>query len=140
MTKLNPTIKASENKQGGFTLLEIILTLVISAIVATGLVQYLGTSLTKSSVAIQRAKQAYELQQVMEDITEDYRENFSSNLVGLQNKISTYDGSYDVVDGDTGFISFAANNNEIDTDTQTLLKVTIKDDLGNILTTLFSSP
>ncbi len=139
MIKLNPTIKASENKQGGFTLLEIILTLVLAAIVGTGLVQYLGKSLTKSSIAIQRSRQAYELQQVMEDITEDYRENFSSNLVGLQNKISTYDGTYDV--DANKFIKFTNETEAVldNGDPEDLLKVTIRNDSG-ILTTLFSSP
>ncbi len=100
----------SKIKQGGFTLIEIILTLVIAAVVGAGLVQYLGSSLTKSSVPIQRLRQAYKLQQVMENITADYRENYTSDLgnpptstTGLSGAIgalgpqTNYGGTYNVI-------------------------------------------
>jgi prepilin-type N-terminal cleavage/methylation domain-containing protein len=134
-------IKVSENKQGGFTLIEIILTLVIAAVVAAGLVQYFGTSLWQSSIPIERLRQALELQEVMENITADYRENYTSNLTGLQTNIGDNDyspPSYTVVENETGFIVFDDDNVAVGTDTSTLLKVTIKNDSG-ILTTLFSS-
>ncbi len=150
MIKLYHMIKVSENKQGGFTLIEIIVTLVIAAVVGTGLVQYLGTSLTKSSVPIQRLRQALDLQKVMENITADYRENYTSDLSGLSGEIGEGEGektndygTYFVVDND--FISFnqvgtstTYNEDEVGTSPPTLLKVTIKNDLGDILTTLFS--
>ena len=142
MIKLYPTLKVSENKQGGFTLIEIILTLVIAAVVGAGLVQYLGTSFAKSSVPIQRLRQTLELQQVMENITADYIKNVKDevDLGVLKGKIDTpgtYGTSYSVVVNK--FIEFNDANNEIDSSTQTLLKVTIKKDSGDILTTLFSS-
>lgn len=129
-------IKILENKHSGFTLIEIIITLVIAAVVGAGLVQYLGTAFTKSSMPIQRLGQAFELQQVMENITEDY-ENNPSDLTGLQTKINanTY-GQYTVVENK--FIEFNANVEVDTTGPQDLLKVTIKNDLGEILTTLFS--
>ena len=65
-------IKILENKHSGFTLIEIIITLVIAAVVGTGLAQYLGTAVTTSAIPIQHLRQAFELQQVMENITEDY--------------------------------------------------------------------
>ncbi len=136
-------IKVSENKQSGFTLLEIILTLVIGAVVAATFVGYLGTAFTKSSIPIQRLRQAFELQQVMENITEDYRENYTSDLsvsTGLSGEIGDPKyGTYNVVDN--YFIWFDDDNDNeeiIDTATQTFLKVTIKSELGGILTTLFS--
>ncbi len=84
-------IKVSENKQGGFTLIEIILTLVIAAIIGTGVVQYLGNAFTKSSIPIARLKTAYALQQVMENITADYRENVKDidDLHTLDGNINT---------------------------------------------------
>ena len=143
MIKLYPMINVPENKQGGFTLIEIILTLVIAAVVGAGLVQYLGSSLTKSSVSIQRLRQTLELQQVMENITAGY-ENDLSQLDALKTSIGSKNtnqdndyGQYMVMENK--FIEFNDTNNEINSSTQTLLKVTIRNDSGDILTTLFSS-
>ena len=147
MIKLYPMIKVSENKQGGFTLIEIILTLVIAAVVGAGLVQYMGSSFTKSSVPIQRLRQTLELQQVMENITADYIENYTSDLsisTGLSGTIgsgvqtNSY-GQYTVIYN--GFIEFTSQTeDDLDPDDpENLLKVTITNDSGDILTTLFSS-
>ncbi len=62
----------SRQRSGGFTLLEIIITLVIAAILGTFLVTFMGTAVTKSGEPIIRTKQLYELQQVMENIKATY--------------------------------------------------------------------
>ncbi len=141
-----------ESKQNGFTLIEVILVLVVAAVLGTMMFQYLGTSFTQSSVPIQRLNQALGLQQVMENITVDYKSN-PSDLIGLQSKIGTTTttpnpqdnsyGQYNVIYND--FILFiASGSNNIDssdgTGTNNLLKVTIQNDRGEILTALFSSP
>jgi prepilin-type N-terminal cleavage/methylation domain-containing protein len=151
-------IKVSENKQGGFTLIEIILTLVIAAVVGAGLVQYMGSAFVKSSIPIQRLRQAYELQQVMENITADYRENYTSNLSadaeekglswaigeGEQTKYAPVGGQYTVIHNvfikfvDQGGDNYDETTPLEEGDPEDLLKVTIKNDSG-ILTTLFSS-
>ena len=147
-------IKVPENKQSGFTLIEIILTLVIAAVVGAGLVQYLGSSLTKSSVPIQRLRQAYDLQQVMENITADYRENVRDkfDLATLKGDIGDKTpptnpknndyGKYIVVENK--FVKFTPQIGDVpDTDPdkkKKLLMVTIKKGSGEILTTLFSTP
>ncbi len=147
MIKLYPMIKVSENKQGGFTLIEIILTLVIAAVVGAGLVQYLGSSLTKSSVPIQRLKQSLKLQEVMEKITADYIENYISDLSGLPGKIGAegqqeniHYGKYTVIYNE--FIKFNSNLEAVEVETgdpENLLMVIIGNTLGETLTTLFSS-
>lgn len=134
----------SKNKQDGFTLIEIIIALVLFAILGTVIFQYLGTALFKSSAPIRGIGQALELQQVMEKITADYDNNFTTNLNGLQNAIATvgrYDnnsGQYTVVDN--VFIKFVAQAEVkplVSGDLQDLLKVTIKSNLGGTLTNLF---
>jgi len=144
MIKLYPTIKVSENKQGGFTLIEIILTLVIAAVVGAGLVQYLGSAFTQSSIPIQRLRQALELQQVMENITADYIKNVrdEEDLKDLHDRIINtpliYGTSYSAV---VNFIKFTGQTEHgLDPgDPEDLLKVTIiQNDSGDILTTLFS--
>ncbi len=137
-------IKILENKHSGFTFIEIIITLVIAAVVGTGLAQYLGTAFTTSAIPIQHLRQAFELQLVMENITDDY-ENGPSTLIELKSSIgsegsintNTY-GQYTVVENK--FIEFNSSKNEqIDTtEPKDLLKVTIKNESG-LITTLFSS-
>ena len=130
MIKLYPTIKVSENKQCGFTLIEIIAALVIAAVVGTGLVQYFGTSLWQSSVPIQRLGQALKLQEVMENITADYKEQFEENLEGLRIEIGKTEpqpyGTYDVVVNE--FIKFTNQEEHVldEGDPENLLKVTPK--------------
>jgi len=62
----------SKQREKGFTLLEIIITLTIAAILATFLVSFMGTALTKSGEPVARTKQLYELQQVMENVKATY--------------------------------------------------------------------
>jgi prepilin-type N-terminal cleavage/methylation domain-containing protein len=66
------TSSFSKQREKGFTLLEIIITLVIAAILGTFLVTFMGTAVTKSGEPVARAKQLYELQQVMENIKATY--------------------------------------------------------------------
>jgi prepilin-type N-terminal cleavage/methylation domain-containing protein len=60
------------NLESGFTLIEVIITLVVVAIVAAMMVAYFGTSITKSSLPISRLQAAGKLNQIMEKITADY--------------------------------------------------------------------
>ena len=136
-------------KQGGFTLLEIILTIVIAAILGAMMFQYFGTSFTQSSVPIFRLEEAFDLKQVMENITADYESTgkATTDLDTLKTNIgaegtdqnSGY-GQYHVVDNH--FIEFVSQVEAPDPDDPPdvdTLKVTIQNDLGEILTVLFVS-
>lgn len=61
-----------KQRTNGFTLIEIIITLVVAAILAVFLTAFMGTAVTKSSEPVTRSKQLYELQQVMENIKASY--------------------------------------------------------------------
>jgi len=76
----------SKQREKGFTLLEIIVTLTIAAILGTIMVAYMGTALTKSGEPVIRSRQLYELQQVMENIKSTYLKNADATdaLVRLQ--------------------------------------------------------
>ena len=60
------------NLKSGFTLIEVIITLVVIAVVAAMIAVYFGTSYTQSSVPISRLMAADNLNQIMEKITGDY--------------------------------------------------------------------
>lgn len=60
------------NLESGFTLIEVIITLVVVAMVAAMMVAYFGTSITQSSLPVIRLQSAGKLNQIMEKITADY--------------------------------------------------------------------
>ena len=60
------------NLESGFTLIEVIITFVVVAVVAAMMAVYFGTSFTKSSLPISRMTAAENLSQIMEKITADY--------------------------------------------------------------------
>jgi prepilin-type N-terminal cleavage/methylation domain-containing protein len=69
---MNTSSSFSGQREKGFTLLEVIITLMVAAILGTFLVTFMGTALTKSGEPVARTKQLYELQQVMENIKATY--------------------------------------------------------------------
>ena len=139
----------TQHRQGGFTLLEIIASLLIAAILGAIMFQYFGTSLTQSTVPIDRLKKALELQHTLENITEDYESSDKSSTylettlmaaIGGEgtDQVNTY-GEYHVVDNH--FIKFVgqAEALAIGGDPKDILKVTIQDDIDEILAVLFTA-
>ena len=61
---MNTLSSFSKHGKKGFTLIEVIVTLVIAAILGTFLVAFMGTAVTRSGEPVVRSKQLYELQQV----------------------------------------------------------------------------
>jgi prepilin-type N-terminal cleavage/methylation domain-containing protein len=58
--------------QGGFSLIEVIVTLIVVGVFAAIFAPYLGTSLTLSTLAVTRTNQALDLQRAVENITADF--------------------------------------------------------------------
>ncbi len=119
-TKLHSIINDS-----GLTILEIIVTIVVAAILGTVLVQVMSTSLTRSSVPITLLQNTYSINQIIEEMTADYEELYE-NVNEKEYDISTlktyiengnvssntpYYGPYslDYID----YIKFDASYNEI---------------------------
>ncbi len=69
-----------KNHQAGFTLIEVIVTLVLASVIAAMLSSFFGTSLTRSGEPIQRLMNSTNLQQVMENIVSDYNRLHALNL------------------------------------------------------------
>lgn len=64
--------KETKIKQDGFTIIEIIITLVLLAVLAAMMVPYFGTSFTQSGTPVSRLKASMSLNMVMEKITAQY--------------------------------------------------------------------
>jgi len=117
----------------GFSLLEIVVSLIVSAFLGTIFVTYLGTSLMKSAEPVVMIQEGYSLGQVMESMTADYKQllitdetpltTFENNVVnGNVPKNDPYYGTYTV---QTGYILFSGGNEVSDTDENRILKVNI---------------
>ena len=111
--------------------------------------QYFGKSLTQSTVPIDRLKKALQLQQTIENITEDYESSDKSSTflettlkanIGAEgtDQDNTY-GEYHVVDNH--FIKFVSQAEALATggDPKDILKVMIKNDIDETVTVLFTA-
>ncbi len=134
----------------GFTLIEVIVTLTIAAIVGSMLYAFMGSSVTKSSLPISRLQVSFTLQQIMENIPADYPKNSSFDLVGLQAAIggegTSQNNSYGQCPGslctpytvvENHFIRFDSNQEQSGSPTDNLLKVTIRNSNSETLTKIF---
>jgi prepilin-type N-terminal cleavage/methylation domain-containing protein len=137
----------------GFTLIEIIITLVIASILAVMLYSYFGTAITHSGDPLIRLNSAMNIQSVMENITSNYKSVYiesssSFNLEALKPTIgaagvsmnNSY-GQYKVIENH--YITFDTNRQEQPDSgsppSNSYLKVTVQDSTtGEKLTVLFS--
>lgn len=134
---------AGYQKGAGFTLIEVIITIVIAALLATMLYSYFGTAITGSATPVTRLGAAMAGQSVMENITADYMASYTSNLTGLQSKIGTEGSSINASYGqgtvvDNHFINWSAGS-DVKVASGNCLKVTVKDGLGETLTQIYTS-
>ena len=142
-------ISPPENK-AGFTLLEVIITIVVAAILGAIIVPYMTDALTKSGMPVNNFKKTLVFDEIMENILADHenskRHDDTYTLAILQTRIgnegadqSNGYGDYHVVSNH--LIKFVDNQEypapggTADGD-ENILKVIIRNDLNEILTML----
>ena len=142
-------MKFSYGKASGFTLIEVIITLTVGALLMAVIVPYLGTSVTRSSEPLANLRNTLLIYRTMENMTADYRNQQAAgglDLVALQNGIggegtdqSNGYGDYHVIEN--RFILFDGVDQETAAGgTQHILKLTIRPQtFGATFTTLFTS-
>lgn len=119
--------------EDGFTLIEVIISLVIAAFVGTILVTFMANSVVNSTVPVNRVQHANQLRAVFEDITSDYKRLSAIDRADLTSAaLSTLQGNID--NGDYGnyvvvlnhYILFDSHGDEIgDNGEARILKVTL---------------
>jgi len=70
-------------KMEGFTLIEIIVTITIGAILAAMFVNYMGRAFSGSSESINILKETYEINQVIEKVTAAYEQDLKNDTLDL---------------------------------------------------------
>ena len=134
----------SGNRRNGFTLVELIVTIMVAAILGVMFVQVMGTSLTGSVEPLIRTQHMFEINGVMEKITAEYKQD-TTPLDTLKTQIGSKDevvkdgtyGSYKVVYND--YITFNESGGQVSESGDRILKITIADVNGEQnLTALFT--
>lgn len=126
------------NNKRGFTLLELIVTITIAAILGTVLVTFMGTGLTESVQPIIRTQNQNRVIEAMDRMTADYKKllmtdtsgdplnTFRLAVISNNNNPSSSYGSYTLEDGTPRYIIFDSSGNEQDDTTERrILRVTI---------------
>ena len=158
--KFSPSLNLNPAKSGkhfskvsihkGFTILEIIITIVVAAILGTVLVQVMSTSLTRSAVPITLLQNTFSLSQIIEEMTADYEELYDENVkeydistlkTYIENgNIDTSTPYYGQYTRQTAFINFSGGGTEVNPDptfNNRILKATISSN-NQSLTVLFT--
>lgn len=94
---MNTNITIGRKDGDGFTLVEVIVAMTVSAILAVVLVQFFSVQTSRSWQPIQHLNQGLALQSAMDQITSDYRNlliNDAQPLVSLQRNITNGSGNY----------------------------------------------
>ena len=126
----------------GFSLVEVIVAIVVTAVAATVAIPYLNGILTRSQRPMATLRAAIDLHTAMENIVGAY----TNNPAALSASVGAEGGSYQNVYGQYAvvynrFIQFSgANAEQAATGTNLLLKVAIRNSQGETLTRLFGVP
>ena len=140
------TLPMDKLDRKGFTLIEVLITLVVAALLGTILVEFMGTSLKRSAEPVIMVQEEFSFSEVMEKMTADYKrllitdnsplENFKSCIEnGNVEENVPYYGQYSI---QTAYIAFQEGNEVADTSGDNrILKVVITSG-DQSLTALFS--
>ena len=130
----------------GFTLLEVIITLVVAAILGTILVQFMGTSLKRSTEPVVMVQEGFSLSEVMEKMTAHYKyllatdsnplAHFKEDIEnGNMAQNTPYFGDYSIK---TAYINFSGGNETPDTAGENKILKVIIDKGDQSLAALFT--
>lgn len=112
----------------GFTLLEVIVTIIAAGILGAIFIQLMGTALNSSWNAVEIVRDEADAEKVMEQIVADYVENINSDPAATLNYMATtYNGqTIDGVHITTRYIDFDGSGNEVPAGSSDNLKVELK--------------
>ncbi len=128
-------MKAEQQSRQGFTLIEVIITLVIAAIALAAVIPFLSDVFLRSHEPRRQLVEAMDLYAAMENVVAAH--------TGSLQELKTYVGPEQTLFSDrfrvleNRYVEFV-DGNESSSAQETLLKVTLQNDLGETLTRLFA--
>lgn len=123
----------------GFTLLEAIVGLLLSAVLVSLLLPLIGSSIEGSRRAVLGLSEPQLLRNQMDTITAIYRTSYPDDLGGLANHIAQGAGPSTYVLVDSSWVTFDAQGNEItpSDSEENILRITLGNTGGDRLTSYF---
>jgi prepilin-type N-terminal cleavage/methylation domain-containing protein len=122
--------------QDGFTLVEIIVTITLASILATLMVQYMGTAMTASSGPVNMVRDGAKMEALMEKIISDYVKEINSDPANaLQSIWDTYNPNSNV---SPKYITFTNGDENTPGGATNTLKITVQA-AGHSITTLLTN-
>jgi prepilin-type N-terminal cleavage/methylation domain-containing protein len=97
----------------GFTLIEVIVTIVLGAVASVLLIQFMGGNMERSLMPLVRVDQSYKLTTVMENITAHYKKLLltdASPLATLEADINSNTPNFGVYTATLSYIEFNTGN------------------------------
>lgn len=135
-----------KRQEKGFTLLELILTIVLFGIVSVMIVSFFSPSMTKTYIPVQQLQTDAQLQLVLENMIADKQAIYDVNLNGLKTSIgagnqTTYGGGTNYYVLENRFVCLNGSNTFVNSAINQFLLVTIAptSTSGVKLSYLFSS-
>ena len=125
-------LKLEEEK--GFSLLEVIITIVIAAVVGAMMFQFMGTALIRSGEPVNIVRDEANTEKLMEKVISDYVRAINTNPVTALTTVSGTDYGTEVI---MSYIQFDGSGNEQSTGSGNSLKVSIQG-TGHKLTTILT--
>lgn len=127
-------------QQRGFTLVEIIITLLVAGILGAVFINLLGTTLNESWNTVERVRDEADSVAVMEKIIADYVTEMNANPAGALAQIITYNGAGDYGTGvSMQYVEFDAGGNLYAVGSGDNLLVTVPSSGKDIINLLTSS-
>jgi len=121
-------LKTKITSSKGFTLIEVIATIIAAGILGAIFIQLMGTALTSGWNAVEIVRDEANAEKVMEQIIGDYVEKINSDpATALNNMVTNYNGK--TIDGvriTTQYIDFDGSGNEVAAGLSDNLKVELK--------------
>jgi Tfp pilus assembly protein PilE len=123
---MEPKIINSNSK--GFTLVEIITTIIAAGILGVIFVNFMGTALTSSYNSVEIARDEAGAEALMEQIVAEYVADINSNPAAALNNLDTnYNGqTINGIDITTQYIEFDGSGNEIPSGSNQNLKLVLQ--------------
>lgn len=128
-------IKAIIISHKGFTLVEIIATIVVAGILSAIFIQFMGTALMRSGDAVNKVRDEASIQALMEEIISDYLKEINNNTP--ENALGTIKAKNYGSSVTMAYIQFDGSGNEQPAVSSNYLKVTIMAQ-GHTLTTVLT--
>lgn len=104
--------RSLRSKSGrGFTLIEVIVSIIVAGILGSFLLVFLGTNITQSGLPVHMVKDQYRINQAMEEIIADYKNRIKNDTLNLGTfpadiEAAGYCGTDDV-DLSTSYVSYS---------------------------------